>query len=101
MRIFILKYVCLKNLFETEKKNLLNQIETLNQEIDEKNLELQTEKSFHDEKQRESESKLKDLESRINFFEEENKKISRENVCNFSVTLYLLINRLKLYRLNL
>jgi hypothetical protein len=69
-----------KILFDTEKKSFLSQIESLTQEISDKNLELQTEKSFYQEKQAEMGAKVKDLELKNKFCDEEIKKISGENV---------------------
>ena len=78
-------------LFDTEKKRFLSQIESLTQEISDKNLELQTEKSFYREKQSEIESKVKDFDLKNKFLDEENKKICGENVRNiyYSISFHL------------
>jgi hypothetical protein len=86
-----------KVLLETEKNTLSSKLDTLNEVISEKNLELQTEKSFFEEKQRVLDSKLKEFEAKNILVDEENKKISQENVCkilllakNFFFNLFLI-----------
>ena len=76
----IFNFVIFKLKLETEKKELSTQIEALNQIVDEKQLEIQTEKRFHEEKRQEFETKIKDLDSKFQETVDLNEKNTQKNV---------------------